>query len=74
MSINAATDHAPQGLALAEIIELKWLLGGEGVRVHVERLQTDADYARECIARAEASPRETTRRTAQRLRQRLGLA
>ncbi len=73
MSMNAPTTHEPQALALAEIIEFKWLLAGEGVRVHVERLQNDTGYARACLARADASSRETVRRLAQRLRQRLGL-
>jgi hypothetical protein len=71
--MNATTEHDRHALALAEIIEFKWLLAGEGVRVHVERLQADPDYAHACLARAEASPRETVRRAAGRLRQRLGL-
>jgi len=73
MSMNASTAHEPRALALADVIEFKWLLAGEGVRVHVERLQNDSDYARECLARADASSRETVRKLAQRLRQRLGL-
>ena len=29
---------------LIEIVELKWLLRGHGVHVHVERLQSDPEY------------------------------
>ena len=71
--MNAIVNPVTQMPPLVEIIELKWLLAGEGVRVHVERLQNDSDYARECLARADASSRETVRKLAQRLRQRLGL-
>lgn len=71
--MNAATDHEPDALELASIIEFKWLLAGEGVHVHVERLQNDPEYARGCLARAEASPREAVRRAARRLRERLGV-
>ena len=46
----------PDSQALVEIIELKWLLAGEGFHVHVERLQTDRDYARQALHRAQASP------------------
>lgn len=60
--------------ALVEIIELKWLLAGEGVHLHVERLQSDPEYARQALARAAASPNATLRETAARLRKRLGLA
>jgi len=49
------------------------LLAADGVHVHVERLQNDTDYARQCLAKAEASPREAVRAAAVRLRRRLGL-
>jgi len=60
-------------LTLVEIIELKWLLAAEGIRVHVERLQEDAAYARRALDQAAASPNAGLRATAQRLRLRLGL-
>ena len=72
-SMNATTDSETSALALADIIDFKWLLTGDGVHVHVERLQTDPDYARQCLAQAEASPREAVRAAAARLRPRLGL-
>jgi hypothetical protein len=62
-----------QALSLVEIIELKWLMVAEGVRVHVERLQADAAYADHMLRLAAASEHATLRATAQRLRQRLGL-
>ncbi|MCW5612408.1 MAG: hypothetical protein KIS83_17290 [Rubrivivax sp.] len=61
-------------VTLVEIIELKWLLAGQGVHVHVERLQQDAGYARETLDRAAASPSAALRETAARLRHRLGIA
>lgn len=73
MPMNATTEHERQALVLAEIIEFKWLLAGEGLHVHVERLQDDAEYARACLARASASRQQTLRAAAERLRQRLGL-
>ncbi len=72
--MNTATTVESDSLALVEIIELKWLLAGEGFRLHVERLQTDRDYARQVLHRAELSPNAALRETAARLRARLGLA
>ena len=61
----------PDSQALVEIIELKWLLAGAGFHVHVERLQTDRDYARQALHRAQASPNAALRETAARLRNKL---
>lgn len=61
-------------VTLVEIIELKWLLAGQGVHLHVERLQSDPEYARQTLDRAAASPSAALRETAARLRQRLGVA
>jgi hypothetical protein len=61
-------------VTLVEIIELKWLLAGQGVHLHVERLQGDPEYARQTLDRAAASPSAALRETAARLRQRLGVA
>ncbi|MBE0550323.1 MAG: hypothetical protein IH627_22210 [Rubrivivax sp.] len=72
--MNAATTVESDSLALVEIIELKWLLAGEGFRLHVERLQTDRDYARQVLHRAELSANPALRETAARLRARLALA
>jgi len=59
---------------LVEIIELKWLLTGHGVHVHVERLQNDPEYARRTLDRAAAVPNAALREAAARLRLCLGLA
>ena len=59
---------------LVEIIELKWLLTGHGVHVHVERLQNDPEYARRTLDRAAATPNAALRQVAARLRLCLGLA
>lgn len=65
--------HEPRAGCLLEIIELKWLLAGQGVHVHVERLQSDPEYAREVLARAEAAGPPALREAAARLRRALGL-
>lgn len=72
MNTIAAVDS--ESRALVEIIELKWLLAGEGLHLHVERLQSDPEYARQVLARAAASPNAALRETAARLRKRLGVA
>ena len=53
---------------LVEIIELKWLLRGHGVHVHVERLQSDPEYARQTLDTAVAVPNAALRLAAERLR------
>ncbi len=72
--MNAATAVESDSGALVEIIELKWLLAGEGFRLHVERLLADRDYARQALRRAESSPNAALRETAARLRTRLRLS
>ncbi len=53
---------------LVEIIELKWLLRGYGVDVHVERLQSDAEYARQTLDQAASTSNAALREAASRLR------
>jgi len=60
-------------MALVEIVELKWLLAGMGLHVHVERLQSDPEYARRILDAAASSKNEALRRAAARLRHRLAL-
>jgi hypothetical protein len=55
-------------MPLVEIVELKWLLAGEGLRLHVERLQSDPEYARRILDLAEASKNEALRAAAARVR------
>jgi hypothetical protein len=71
LKANPATE--PDPVALVEIIELKWLMVGEGLRVHVERLQADPCYAQQILAMAEASSHSALRRLACRLRAKLQL-
>lgn len=68
-------DTAPTGTSacLLEIIELKWLLRGHGVDVHVERLQSDPEYARHTLDYAAATSNAALREAALRLRHCLGL-
>lgn len=59
--------------SLVEIIELKWLLAGVGVHVHVERLQSDQAYAQRTLQEAANAPHPCLRDKARRLQRRLGL-
>ena len=68
--MNTATFADLQQLPdLVVIIDFKWLMAGEGVRVHVERLQCDRDYAAVCLAQGAASHIPALRDCAQRLAQ-----
>jgi len=53
--MNAFHTGERQTLRLVDIIDLKWLLAHEGVRLHVERLQRDPVYLRELLALAATS-------------------
>lgn len=67
--IPEAPLEPPAGAApfLVEIVELKWLLAGHGVRLHVERLQADREYARQVLTLAAALPNVALRAAARRL-------
>ena len=56
-------------MALVEIVELKWLLAGEGLHLHVERMQTDPEYARRILDLAAASKNQALRVAATRVRE-----
>jgi hypothetical protein len=73
-AIAIPRDSTQLALTLVEIIELKWLLAGQGIRVHVERLQQDPHYAADTLQAAADSPQPILRATARRLRARLGLS
>ena len=62
--------NAP-ALPLVEIILLKWLLAGEGIRIHVEQLQSDPCYALRALDEAAACASPSLRGLALRLRSRL---
>ena len=70
--MNAISHKSTECLCLVEIIELKWLLSGHGVKLHVERLQAEPEYARATLARAAALPNALVRKCAERVRQCLG--
>jgi hypothetical protein len=72
MTTNTLTE--PAVLRLVDIVRLKWMLAGEGLHVHVERLQNDPGYAHECLCAAERSGNPTLRRVAAGLRNRLRAA
>jgi len=60
-----------EGPALSEWVGLKWLMGLQGRRVDVARLQRDPDYARGCLEEACACADPALRDYARRLRDRL---
>ncbi len=72
MNTLSATEAVPA--PLLEIVELKWLLAGEGVRLHVERMLSDDAYAARALARALESTSPALHAAAERLRCRLGLS
>jgi hypothetical protein len=72
MPDNTLTE--PAVLKLVDIVHLKWMLAGEGLHVHVERLQSDPGYAHECLCAAERSANATLRKVAAGLRTRLSAA
>lgn len=69
--MNVSTLTEERALSLVDIVELKWMLAGEGLHVHVEKLQADPQYARECLCAAERSVNATVRQVASKLRARL---
>ena len=65
--VSATGAPDPTGPDLLEIIDFKWLMAGDGHRVHVERLQADRVYAGTCLAVGAASPIPALRVCARRL-------
>ncbi len=71
--MNALLQHPGSSVALVDIIDLKWLLAGEGLHLHVERLQRDTDYARGILGAAASSQNAALVEVATRVRGLLGL-
>jgi predicted DNA-binding protein (UPF0251 family) len=69
--MNAGSGNQQSALRLVDIVELKWMLAGEGLHVHVEKLQSDPGYARECLLAAERSGNQIVRQVATKLRARM---
>jgi hypothetical protein len=65
--MNAVSHDENAAVSLVELVDLKWLLAGEGVHLHVERLQRDLVYARRVLETAAASSNEALRRVAARV-------
>lgn len=72
--MNTGTLSDTNALELVDIVHLKWMLAGEGLHVHVERLQNDPSYAADCLNAAERSANATVRQAASSLRERMGKA
>ena len=64
---TASAAGATGVLPLVQLIELKWLLAGEGIHIHVGRLQQDPGYVRLALDQAAASANPTVRAMAARL-------
>jgi hypothetical protein len=62
----------PTSPDLVDIIDFKWLMGLEGHHVHVQRLQSDPDYASQCLAKASTSSVQALQHAARRLAGSLG--
>ena len=71
--MNAAKPPEVRPLSLVEIIDFKWLMAGEGHYVHVQRLQSEPDYARLCLLQGSVSRIGALRETARRLAVCLGV-
>ena len=71
--MNAFSQREAHALALVDIVDLKWLLAGEGLHVHVERLQKDTAYARTVLEAAARSRNIALPAVALRVRKLLGL-
>ena len=69
--MNACVPAEAFAAPLVDVIELKWLLAGEGVRLHVERMLSDDAYAARALARALESTSPVLRAAAERMRCRL---
>jgi hypothetical protein len=69
--MNLSSPLEMSALQLVDIVDLKWMLAGEGLHVHVEKLQADPGYARECLLAAERSGNPTLRQVAASMRARL---
>lgn len=73
MKAQSSVDPQPAPMALVEVIELKWLLAGEGLHLHVERMLADPAYARGVLDHAASARNPVLRAAVSRLRTRLGL-
>ncbi|MFO1220288.1 MAG: hypothetical protein U1E89_18150 [Burkholderiaceae bacterium] len=69
--VFATVDGFP---TLTDLVDFKWLMAAEGHAVHLERLQSDGAYARECLSRAAGARSQTLRWSAARLDRALALA
>jgi hypothetical protein len=66
--MSLSSDVERRSWCLVDVIDLKWLLAYEGIRLHVERLQSDVGYADAVLALASQSPTLALRAAAARLR------
>ena len=65
--MNATEPLQGQTMNLLDIIDLKWLMARDGHHVHVERLQRDPVYARECLSKAACSTQDAVQMAGKRL-------
>lgn len=71
--MHATNPSEIRELSLIEIIDFKWLMGGLGHGVHVERLQKDRDYARQCLLCGAKADAPALRSSARRIARAMGI-
>lgn len=69
--LDAAAAADDGATALVDVVHFKWLLSGEGIHLHVERMLSDPGYAAQVLDRAQHSSSAVLRDAAQRLSTRL---
>ncbi len=73
MQQSTFAQPATDSSCLLQIIELKWLLSGHGLHIHVERLLHDPEYARRTLDCAVATANPVLCAAVARLRRQLNL-
>jgi len=71
--MNAIAASEARAVSLVDIIDFKWLMAGRGHGVHVERMQSDPAYARQCLLCGAMSATPMLRETARRLARTMGI-
>jgi hypothetical protein len=72
-AMNAIAPSEARTVSLVDIIDFKWLMAGRGHGVHVERMQSDPAYARQCLLCGALSATPTLCETARRLARSMGI-
>lgn len=71
--MNAATSTDTHEISLVDIVDFKWLMAGDGHKVHIQRLQAEPEYARQCLLHGAFSRVPALRDAARRLAATMGI-